>query len=66
MHTLPDGSFIIYTSHARSSISSYLLPEGKSENSALASLIGSADVMAAEEDDEPETDDDVDGADADA
>ena len=56
---LPDGSFMIYTSHARSSISSYLLPEGKSEDSALASLIGSADVMAAEEEDEPATDDEV-------
>ena len=56
---LPDGSFMIYTSNARSSISSYLLPEGKSEDSALASLIGSADVMAAEEEDEPATDDEV-------
>ena len=52
-----DGSFIQYKSHERTSIASFLLKEGKPEDSSLATLSGAAvDVITYEEDEEPETD----------
>jgi hypothetical protein len=54
----PDGTFTVYKTHARSSISASLLPESKvEEQCTLATMAGGADVVACEDDDEPATDD---------
>ena len=60
-----DGTFVQYKSHERQTIASFLLREGKPEDSSLATLTGPAvDVVPYQEDEEPETDEE-DEADAD-
>ena len=54
----PDGSFTVYKTHARSSISACLLPASRAEEQCtLATITGGADVAPCEDDDEPATDD---------
>ena len=50
--------------HARNTIAAHLLPEGAAEDTqgSLATFAGDADVATCEDDDEPETDDEPEGA----
>ena len=58
-----EGNYIVYKSPACSTIAKILLPEGKVEEAgaALASVIGTGDTLACDDDDEPETDEEVEG-----
>ena len=56
-----DGTYVIYKSHARSTIAADLIPLGKTEEASLGSIVPTADFAACEDEDEPATDDEVEG-----